>query len=441
MLYLERIAVIDLGSNSFHMIICEVSEKYFNHIKIVNDNDYKAYVRLGANLQKGELIKEEKIDEILSVLTRFYQVALQHKVDRIFCIATEALRRAGNGKQIIELIKNRIGIQVELISGEKEAYLGFYGIVNSFSLRNYLMVDIGGSSTELVYVKNRTFQKSISLPIGSLNICDLFDSTNQINDVLFQEMTESFVNILHDVNWLKDVQIDAVIGVGGTMRTIGKYERAKLRYPLTIPHNYPLPLDRVRDMFCDLRFLSVEERLNVPELPKKRATIFPSALVLVLSIMSYVQNTKLIISKYGLREGVVFDYLLKGQICEDVFEREVEKILDEQNLSVPLFAQYCSKALKRCKPLIMNGQPYELQPNLVQLSTAFLLVKQECDIKQIKKFQKYLLTRGIYGVTHQQVLICMMIVDFTFDDKYKKVLSEDEFSLVSQIKQLDLFGE
>ena len=97
-------------------------------------HDYKAYVHLGANLKKGEIIKEEKINEIISVLTRFYHVAQEHKVDHIFCIATEALSRAGNGKEIIELIKKQIGIEVELISGEKEAYLGFYGIVNSFGL-------------------------------------------------------------------------------------------------------------------------------------------------------------------------------------------------------------------------------------------------------------------------------------------------------------------
>ena len=216
------------------------------------------------------------------------------------------------------------------------------------------MVDIGGSSTELVYVKNRTLKKSISLPIGSLNICDLFDSTNQINDTFFQEMTESFQSILRDVEWLKDVQIDAVIGVGGTMRTIGKYERAKLRYPLSIQHNYPLTMERVKEIFNDLRMLSVEERLNVPELPNKRATIFPSALILVLTIMNYVQNKQLIISKYGLREGIIFNYLLKGEICENVFERDIEKILDEQDLSKPLFNHYFSEALNRCKPIIIK---------------------------------------------------------------------------------------
>ena len=98
---MERIAVIDLGSNSFHMVICEVSEEYLNPIKIVNEDDYKAYVRLGANLKKGDMIKEEKIKEIISILTRFKNAAQEHKVDKIFCIATEALRRAGNGKEIM----------------------------------------------------------------------------------------------------------------------------------------------------------------------------------------------------------------------------------------------------------------------------------------------------------------------------------------------------
>lgn len=436
---MERIAVIDLGSNSFHMIICEVNGKYFNHIKIANDNDYKAYVRLGANLKKGEMIKSEKIDEILSVLTRFYHVAQNHKVNHIFCIATEALRRAANGKEIIELIKEKIGIQVELISGQKEAYLGFYGIVNSFSLNNYLMVDIGGSSTELVYVKNRQLNKSISLPIGSLNICDLFDSTNQIDDMLLHDMTESITGILRDVDWLKGVQIDAVIGVGGTMRTIGKYERAKLRYPLSMPHNYPLTIDRVKDIFYDLRLLSVEERIQVPELPAKRAVIFPSALILVLTVMNYVQNKQLIISKYGLREGVVFDYLLKGAISENVFERDIEKILDEHHLSKSLYKEYFAKALKRVKSI--HGNECKQYKNLIQLSTVFQLKKQVSDGKQIKKFLKYVLTRGIYGVSHQQVLMALLVVDFPFDNKYKKVLTEDDYELVSNMKPVIHFEE
>ena len=84
------------------------------------------------------------------------------------------------------------------------------------------------------------------------------------------------------MDWLQDVEIDAVIGVGGTMRTIGKYERAKMGYPVSIQHNYQLTMERVKEIFNDLRLLSDEERLNVPELPNKRATIFPSALTLVL---------------------------------------------------------------------------------------------------------------------------------------------------------------
>ena len=144
--------------------------------------------------------------------------------------------------------------------------------------------------------------------------------------------------------------------------------------------------------------------------------------------MTYVQNKRLIISKYGLREGVVFDYLLNGEISENVFERDIEKILDEQDLSKTLFNDYSCKALNRCKPIMINGHKYEINNNLIQLSAVFLLKKQESDMKQRKKFLKYLLTRGIYGVSHQQVLIALMVVDFTFDDKYKKILTEDDLS-------------
>ena len=438
---MERIAVIDLGSNSFHMVICEVSEEYLNPIKIVNEDDYKAYVRLGANLQKGDLIKEEKVKEIISILTRFKKAAEQHKARKIFCIATEALRRAGNGKEIMKLIKDQIGLHIELISGHEEAYLGFYGIVNSFALRSYLTVDIGGSSTELVYVKNRKLKKSISLPIGSLNICDLFDSTNTIEDELAQQMMNYFTEVLDDTHWLQEIEIDAIIGVGGTMRTIGKYERAKMGYPLSIQHNYQLDLDRVQTIFNDLRILTEEERLNLAELQKSRATIFPSALTLVLSIMKYVHNQTLILSKFGLREGFALDYILKGEIVKDVFERDVEQILFEQNISEKLYNHYLSRALSRCKPLIEEDQTIEIDEELIKISTVFLLKRQESDAKQIKKFLKYLFSRGIFGLTHQQMIMALMIADFSFDNKYKTILTVDDYELVRHIDKLNLFGE
>ena len=267
----------------------------------------------------------------------------------------------------------------------------------------------------------------------------MFDSTDQIDDTLLHDMTESISGFLRDVDWLKDVQIDAVIGVGGTMRTIGKYERAKLRYPLSIPHNYPLTIERVKDIFYDLRLLSVEERLHVPELPSKRAVIFPSALILVLTVMNYVQNKQLIISKYGLREGVVFDYLLNGEISENVLERDIEKILDEYHLSKSLYKEYSSKALKSFKSIY--GNECKQNKNLIQLSTVFQLKKLTNDGKQTKKFLKYVLSRGVYGATHQQILIALMAVDFPFDNKYKKVLTEDDLEQVSKMKEANLFGE
>ena len=81
-------------------------------------------------------------------------------------------------------------------------------------------------------------------------------------------------------------------------------------------------------------------------------------------------------------KGVVFDYLLNGEISENVFERDIEKILDEQDLSKTLFNDYSSKALNRCKPIMINGHKYEVDNNLIQLSAVFLLKKQESDMKQ-----------------------------------------------------------
>ena len=433
---MERIAVIDIGSNSFHMVICEVSEKYFNPIKIVNDNDYKAYVRLGANLQKGDYIKAEKIQEMMTVLTRFQHVAIHYKVDKVFCVATEALRRAANGQEIIQRVKEQIGIEVELISGQQEAYLGYYSLVNGFALDNYLMVDIGGSSTELVYVSNRKMKQSISLPVGSLNICDRFQSTNIIDNQLLVKMTQSFTTLLDRVKWLKDLEIDAIIGVGGTMRTIGKYDRARKRYPLSIQHNYSLTFERVQAIFGELRTLTEQERLDVEGLPKKRAAIFPSALLFVITIMNYVQNKQLILSKHGLREGVVWDYLLKGAVCENILERDIEQLLNEHALSEH-YQQRLTEVFTACQSILTTEEVVDV----MKLATLFNLKKQYSDGRQTKKFLKYLFSRGIFGVTHQQMMMALLIAEYNVDDKYKRILTDSDHAFVLHMKSLNLFRE
>ncbi|RID87232.1 Ppx/GppA family phosphatase [Peribacillus asahii] len=432
---MKRIAVIDIGSNSFHMIICEVSENDFNPIKIVNDNDYKAYVRLGANLQQGDCIKLEKIQEIMTVLTRFQHVAMSNKVSKIFCVATEALRRAANGQEIIQRIKEQIGIEVELISGQQEAYLGYYSLVNGFALDNYLMVDIGGSSTELVYVSNREMKQSISLPVGSLNICDRFQSTNMIDNQLLVKMTQSFTTLLDSVEWLKDLEIDAIIGVGGTMRTIGKYDRARKRYPLSIQHNYSLTFERVQAIFEELRMLTEQERLDAEGLPKKRAAIFPSALLFVITIMNYVQNKQLILSKHGLREGVVWDYLLKGAVCENILERDIEQLLNEHALS-GRYQQRFAEVFTACQSMLTTEEV-----DVIKLATFFNLKKQYSDGKQTKKFLKYLFSRGVFGVTHQQMMMALLIADYNVDDKYKRILTDSDHAFVLRMKSLNLFRE
>ena len=157
--------------------------------------------------------------------------------------------------------------------------------------------------------------------------------------------------------------------------------------------------------------------------------------------MQYVNNQTLILSKFGLREGFVLNYLFHGEIIDNVFEHEVEQILAEQNLSEKLYHHYCSNALSKCKQVMINGEPFEINVHLIEISTAFMLKKQESDAKQAKKFLKYLSSRGIFGLTHQQMLMALMIAGFTFDDKYKAILSVDDFALVSHLEKLNLFGE
>ena len=195
----ERVAVIDIGSNSARLALLEVYED--RAFKLLDE--LRETLRLGEQLDADGYLTAEAVQrtlEISRVLSRF---CTAHRVTHVIGVATSALRRARNGPDVIDRIKAETGLRISIISGEQEAHFDYVAAVNSSAAENSVVVDIGGGSVQIVRANERAATHKTSLPLGAITLSSAFIDRDkpieQSNSVPWREHVG--VN-LRAVSWL-----------------------------------------------------------------------------------------------------------------------------------------------------------------------------------------------------------------------------------------------
>lgn len=323
---MNTVGVIDIGSNSVRLVIA-VLEKDRKHFKILDE--VKASIRLGRDIDQSGNLNRGRVDNLIDALKGFKSLSDSIGVEKLIVVATAAIRSASNGDSVLSRIKSEAGLDVTVISGKEEAYYDYYGTINSMSIREGLLVDIGGCSTELIYVKDRLLVDSISLPVGSLNITDMFHIGDSLDSELESEIQSYLKEIYESVDWLKRVDSIPLVGIGGTFRTIAKVEKKKKNYPFDLTHNYRMDKREIMEICEVLKESNYKQRKKMKGLSKDRADIVLGATLLVESIFKYCNLTEVYISGSGIREGYIYEYILgdRGGLIEDVVDYEIRRII------------------------------------------------------------------------------------------------------------------
>lgn len=323
---MNTVGVIDIGSNSVRLVIA-VLEKDRKHFKILDE--VKASIRLGRDIDSDGKLDAGRVDNLIEALKGFKSLYESIQVEKMIVVATAAIRSASNRDEVISRIKSEVGLDVTVISGQDEAYYDYYGTINSTSIREGLFVDIGGCSTELIHVKDRLLVNSISLPIGSLNITDMFGIKDGLSFELESKIQAYLEDVYESVGWLKDVQHIPLVGIGGTFRTIAKVEKKKKNYPFDLTHNYRMDRRETLEVCEILKESNGKQRRKLKGLSKDRADIILGATLVVDSIFRYCNLTEVYISGSGIREGYIYEYILgdKQRLIEDVVDYEIRRIM------------------------------------------------------------------------------------------------------------------
>jgi len=305
---MEKIAIIDLGSNSARLVIAEILDGgYFTVI-----DELKEPVRLAQDMEIDGFLRPLRMAQTIKTLRTFRTLYESHKVDKIFAFATAAVRRAKNQKAFIDEVQTVCGIKLTVISQEEEATFVYQGVINSMDIPKGLIVDIGGGSIKMIYYNRRVLIAQDTLPFGAVTLTEKFS-----NYILPEERAlaiEGYVaEHLAKLPWLKDIDAETqLIGVGGSIRNLGKISRRLKKYPLDMAHNYRIPFGEFDTIYDTIKPLDIDKTSRIKGLSSARADIFPAALSVLAAIKSYKFDAakigELIISGAGLREGTMFRY-------------------------------------------------------------------------------------------------------------------------------------
>ena len=301
-----HVAAVDLGSNSFHMIICNLKDG-----KLQTIDRLKEMVRLAAGLDEDRYLDQETQDKALACLERFGQRISNFPANSVRIVGTNTLRLAKNAQQFIGKAERALGHPIHIISGIEEARLIYQGVAHSLAsnANQRFVMDIGGSSTEYIIGQNDTAHTKESLNMGCVTVSQQFFKNGKISKKAFKKATlfaehrlEPFQDTFNSKNF------DEAIGASGSLKAISNVLQT------TGWSNNGITLDGLEQLVNQLLALDHVEQINFPALSIERRPVFIGAVAIVYATFKTLNIQQMTVSDGALREGLVYD--LVGRIYD-----------------------------------------------------------------------------------------------------------------------------
>ena len=298
---MEKIASIDIGSNTLRLLIAEKTAEGFH--PVCRDREI---VRLGGSFYPQRLLSESAMDAAIRVLIRFRQIADQQGATRIRAVGTGVLREAENRLIFLEKVRREADLSVDIVSGEEEARLMARGVLSGLptGTEKALVFDMGGGSTEFVFIGKEQGKELISLPLGVVTLTERFLISDPPSPLEQQRLRDFGRNILRE-NLSGNDNIKTLIGTAGTATTLAAMAGGLETYDPEVIHGTALARNRLEEMADQLLSLKLEQRLQLTGLEEGRADVIAAGILLVLEIMEHFAQETLLVSDSGLLEGII----------------------------------------------------------------------------------------------------------------------------------------
>jgi exopolyphosphatase/guanosine-5'-triphosphate,3'-diphosphate pyrophosphatase len=286
-----KIGVIDVGTNAAKLKICEVNSEEISTLY-----QTRIPLRLGDDVFDNERISEIKKAQFIYTIQAFYSTCLAFEVDKIRAVATSAMRIAENAQEIIREINSNVKLDLEVISGDEEARLIQEGLslLDFDKTKPYLIIDVGGGSTEISVFQNEEKIAAKSFELGAIRLL-----RHKENETIWQDLTDWLTN---------SIEIEHEIRVFGTGGNINKVHKI-----LATSNSDQISLFKINELHQEMFPLTFQERMTKFDLKVDRADVIVPAMEIFIFIMEKLQVNSISIPKIGLSDGIIVDIIKENK--------------------------------------------------------------------------------------------------------------------------------
>jgi len=336
----KGVGIIDIGSNSVRLVV--YADRGRTLLPIFNE---KVLCGLGRSVASTGELDTEGVDRALAALARFRGLTSALGVTDVQAVATAAVREASNGGYFIERAEHLCGGPISILSGQDEARYAAEGVLAAFPDASGIVGDLGGGSLELVDVADGRHGEGITLPVGPLRLIDM--SGNNIS-----KAREIIAEAFDTAGWDGARKCENFYAVGGNWRNLAKLHMYADEYPLRVLQGYTVRKREALEVAHLIAGQSPKSLERIPDVSRKRLETLPFAALVMEKAMEVVGASRLVISAYGVREGLLYARLAEQERRQDpllVWASGVGERLGR-------FAEHGEELVRFTAPLFQSGQ-------------------------------------------------------------------------------------
>jgi exopolyphosphatase/guanosine-5'-triphosphate,3'-diphosphate pyrophosphatase len=316
----RRIAIIDMGSNSFRLIvIAYVPRLYF---KVVDE--IREVVRLSEGMAETGIIRAPAMERAMRAAHIYASFCRSTGITDIVAVGTSALRDGTNAASLLARVKAETGLDVRVLTGEEEAYYGYLAAINSTTLNDGFVFDIGGGSVQIIRVEGREMTDKVSFPLGAVRMTEAFLSNDPPRNKDVERLQEHLQKHFGSLKWYKSGKEKRLIGIGGMLRQLARLAGKMSDYPLDDPHVFVLTRTHMDDICKRLAAVDVVGRKKIAGMKADRADIALGGALVVREVMRAGGFDALEVCSQSVREGLFYERFLDSPpLFDDVRQASV----------------------------------------------------------------------------------------------------------------------
>ncbi len=407
----RRSAVVDLGSNSFRLVVFETGERGWWK----RTDELSEMVRIGGELSPDGRLSEQRMAHALETLRVFAAFCATNGIarERIEAVATSAIRDAPNGAAFVERAREQTGLPIRILPQDEEARYSYVAAVNSTSLHDGVVLDLGGGSLELVHVAARHAVALASWPLGSVRATDRFlTGDGPADPAALARLREHVLGELESAPWIVGGH-GRLVGLGGTVRNLATAACRAVELPLDSVQGYVLTRDALGGLIDALAARPPGERDRVPGIKSGRGEVILAGAVVLQTVLEATGAPGIEATEAGLREGI----FLAGQLAPldpplvpCVRATSVRNLARQHGVDLVHAEHIAALAHQLLEALPGAGLPEPGEPELVEAAALLHDVGLAVDYDDHHKHSSYLiLGSGLPGFTPREVaLIALM---------------------------------